>query len=49
LLRRQEWVSFVSDNVRRRKAYASAVLSRIGSQREHLDAARRVAEGARGA
>lgn len=32
--RRREWVAFVNENVRRRKAYASGVLSRIGVQRE---------------
>ena len=45
LMRRREWITFVNENVRRRKAYASGVLSRVGAQREHLIDAVRAAEG----
>lgn len=45
LMRRQEWVSFVNENVRRRKVFASGVLGRIALQREHLHDAVLVAEG----
>ena len=44
-LRRWEWVSFVNENIRRRKEVASRLIDLVAEQRRHLVDSYRVAGG----